>query len=103
MVVIFKVKIKIIYSGLMRSETYACSPEIKWVYKTKEEALHKGSGINEASLDRVGYKLMRRGREKDQYVIDMKFNGDKDVIYKAIEKELKPLVRDKILTELLEN
>lgn len=97
------VKIKIIYSGLMRSETYARSPEIKWVYKTKEEALHKGSGINETSLDRVGYKLMRRGREKDQYVIDMKFNGDKDIIYKAIEKELKPLVRDKILTDLLEN
>ena len=39
----------------MRSETYARSPEIKWVYKTKEEALHKGSGINETSLDRVGY------------------------------------------------
>ena len=88
----------------MRSETYARSPEIKWVYKTKEEALHKGSGINETSLDRVGYKLMKRYRdwEKDQYVIE-KFNGDKDIIYKAIEKELKPLVRDKILTDLLEN
>ena len=101
MVVILK--IKIIYSGHMRSETYARYPEIVWTYKTKEEALHKGSEVNEASLDRLGYRVMRRGREKDQYVFDTNFKGTKDIIYLAIEKEIKPFIREKLLTELLEN
>ncbi len=96
------VKVKVVYSGFLKSKTYAETPEIKWVYKNRDEALHKGSGINEASLDRVGYKLMRRGRDKDQYAFDTKFSGDKDIVYLAIEEVLKPLMRDKILTDLLE-
>lgn len=96
------VKIKIIYSGFMRSETYARYPDMIWTYKDREDYLRKDES-SEISLDRVGYKLMRNGKEKDQYVIDMNFKGTKDIIYLAIEKELKPLMRDKILTDLLEN
>lgn len=97
------VKIEVVYSGHMRSKTYARYPEIVWTYKTKEEALHKVSEVNEASLNRLGYRLMRRGREKDQYAFDTNFSGTKDIVYLAIEKELKPLLRDKLLTDLLEN
>ena len=96
------VKIKVVYRGLMKSETYAHFPDIKWIYKTRDEALHKGSQINEASLDRVGYKLMRSGKDADQYAFDMKFSGNKDIVYSAIEKQIKPLVRDRLLTDLLE-
>ena len=97
------VKIKVVYHGLMRSETYAHSPDIKWIYKTRDEAFHKGSQINESVLNRVGYKLMRSGKDADQYAFDTKFSGDKDIVYSAIEKELKPLIRERLLTELLEN
>jgi len=44
---------------------------------------------------------MRIGKETDQYSIDLSFKGEKDIIYSAIEKQMRPLVRDKLLTEIL--
>lgn len=95
------VKIKVIYTPFNRSKTYAHSPEVVWIYKNKDEVISKR--ISLSSIDRFGYKLMREGKNGDQYAFDLNFKGSKNFIYLAIEKEIKPLMRDKILTKLLEN
>lgn len=95
------VKIKVVYSGFMRANTYAENCSIVWIYNSLDEALHKGSQVSRGPLERVGYKHMRSGKETEQYTIDLSFKGDKDIIYLALEKEIKPLVRDRILTEIL--
>lgn len=97
------VKIKVIHTGLMKSKTYAQNASVVWVYSTLDEALHKGSGISKGVMDRLGYKLMRSGKEADQYAVDLAFSGEKDINYSAIEKEIRPLFRDRQLKELLEN
>ena len=93
------VKIKITY---FRKSASAEDGSIIWIYKTKDESLHNGSGISESALDRSGYKLMKYNSNLEQYAIDLSFNGKKDIIYSSIESEIRPLLRDKLLTELLE-
>lgn len=95
------VKIKVVYAGLMKSKTYAENGSIVWIYNSLDESLHKGSQISRGSMERCGYKHMRSGKETDQYSIDLSFKGDKDIIYSAMEKQIRPLVRDKLLTEIL--
>lgn len=101
------VKIKVIYSGNMKSKTYAENATIVWIYNTLDESLHNGSQIwgisfrSRGPLERCGYKKMRSGRETDQYTIDLSFKGEKDIIYSAMEKQIRPLVRDRLLTEIL--
>lgn len=82
------VKIKMVYSSVRNAK-------VVWVYNTIEESKIDG-------LCR-GYKLMRRGKEADQYAIDLGFKGEKDKTYTDIEKTIKTLVREIILTDLLEN
>lgn len=94
MIAIVKVKIK--YDRVQ-------NPSIVWVYNSIEEAAHKGSQLSEGNLLRTGYKLMRRGKELDQYAINFTFKGDKDKTFTMLEKELKPLFRDRVLNDLLEN
>lgn len=72
-----------------------------WVYKTLEEALHSGSQIYESHLERKGYRIMRRGKQSDQYCINLSFVGEKDKTFLAIEKSLRPLIRDKRIEFLL--
>lgn len=98
------VKVKLIGGNSFRniaSSAFAKNGSIVWVYDTIEEAQHTGSQILEDHLIRVGYKVMRRGRDGDQYAIDLSFKGEKDKIYTSIEKEIRPLLRERILTNLL--
>lgn len=74
---------------------------VVWVYNSISESQHKGSQVG--NLGRTGYRIMRRGKEADQYAIDLGFKGEKDKTYITIEKEIKPLVRERVLTDLLEN
>jgi len=78
-----------------------------WVYKSLDEFITKGTKSKSNRLITNGYKLMRGGKDADQYVIDMSFKEDeikkKDMIYLVIEKEIKPLIRDWQLKEILEN
>jgi len=101
------VKVKVIHRGYMKSDTYAQNGSVVWVYNTIDEISSKYSGVSrvvgKAEMDLKGYKLMRSGKEADQYAIDMSFDGNKDINYLAIEKEIRPLFRERILTNLLEN
>ena len=82
------VKIKMVYNAVRNAK-------VVWVYNT----------IDESKIDGLyrGYKIMRRGKDADQYAIDLGFKGEKDKTYTDIEKAIKPLVREIILTNLLEN
>ena len=46
---------------------------------------------------------MRSGKSTSQYVVDFSFKGEKDITYQSIEKEIRPILRERQLTELLEN
>ncbi len=94
MIAIVKVKIK------NRTNHHVENASVVWLYKSLEEALHKGSGVTDGSMARVGYKLMRSGKDADQYSIDLSFIK-KDITYESIEKAIRPLVRDKLLNDIL--
>ena len=94
------IKVKIVYT---KSETFAKDGKVVWLYNSLDESLHKGSNISEGALNNNGYKLMRKGKGSDQYSIDLLFKGTKDLVYLALEKEIRPILRDKQLREIFEN
>lgn len=91
----------------MKSDTYAQNGSVVWVYNTIDEISSNHVGVarvvQKPEMDLKGYKLMRSGKEADQYAIDMSFKGNKDINYLAIEKEIRPFFRERQLTNLLEN
>jgi hypothetical protein len=97
MIVIIKIKLKYVHENRWSSE----NAKVVWVYNSIDEAQHKGSQISAGHLERTGYKIMRKGKDSDQYVIDLGFKGDKDRNYIVIEKEIRPLFRERVLTDLL--
>ena len=107
MIVIIKIKVinPFRYSRAL-DEVEVKNASLIWAYKTFEDA-SKGkenflNRLSKGPIELSGYKKMRNGKEADQYAIDLSYNGKKDTIYLAIEKEISPLVRDWQLNELLE-
>ncbi len=108
MIVILKMKIT--WNGwsqpYLASESYAVdATEVVWIYENLDEAskgnLEFMNRLSKGPMEQRGYKKMRRGKNTEQYAIDLSFNGVKDNIYLIIEEKIRPMVRENRLNNIL--
>jgi hypothetical protein len=71
-----------------------------WKYNDIVEFSKKSKQYVDA-LKNGGYKLMRSGREADQYAIDLSFKGEKNKTYQTLESQLKPYIREQNINSIL--